>query len=378
MRMIFSAAAFAVAWIPPASAQEASLDVTGVRPQIAAPTNASEGGVPATAIDAEASSEDGEIAFTLSSANNGRLGQRGQSVVSLRLSSPIGEDDDDASFLTKDGLAKTVNLKFSYSRIFLRLDRMPELEERYLKKCADDSRVQFDQQKVVTSQAAFFASHCGSGTAVHLLKPEMLSRFLLPDEVAAVLGHTQLRNSPLSVLNISASIGRKVYDYLDPSDFSALSETRVPFAFSIAYGRNANATAPFWGVGYEFKRSFGAGEERTLCPAPSGPVPVACKTGTFDAPERETIHKVFAMVRSTRLFGDPRSGKLAPAVEFRAAYDIENKALGFTLPVFVLLDGDGSAKGGFRLTVDETFDDGKDAEIGFGVFITKSFDFFSL
>jgi hypothetical protein len=53
----------------------------------------------------------------------------------------------------------------------------------------------------------------------------MLSRFLNREQVQAVLSHADLRNQPISVLNISASIGRKVFDHLNPGDFSKQSET---------------------------------------------------------------------------------------------------------------------------------------------------------
>jgi hypothetical protein len=140
--LYLSAATAALCWDSSALGQDigaSALDVcVEARPEIVSSIGVLEGGVPTAALNALASSDDGEIAFTLSGVNNGRLGDKGQDVVSLRLSAPIGNKADEASFLTDDGLANTVNLKFSYSRIFLDLTRTPAFETQYLERCESE------------------------------------------------------------------------------------------------------------------------------------------------------------------------------------------------------------------------------------------------
>jgi hypothetical protein len=236
--------------------------------------------------------------------------------------------------------------------------------------------------------------NCPSGNSIASLPQAELEKYLTPEEATIVRRHRQLRDTPITILNLNASIGYKKFSYLNPVDFSELSRKTVPFAVSAALGFNRRASAPFFGFGYEYKRDYKAADERVLCPAPAAPPPTECKSSEFDAPNENIDHTAFALVRTANLFGIPalmsrkarqddavdpaaQDRKFMPVVEFKAAYDVKDKTFSFAAPIYFFLDNDKQFKGGFRTA----WQQGRGTEpdrLKFSFFVVKSFDFFGL
>jgi len=392
---------FAVAaiWSQPALGQLAP-DRTSVAPPkavgpIISATGTSDSAIPQTALSALASSGDSTISLTISPKTNGLLRGDGQQTASLTLNAPLNDAGTEGSFITEQGLPDKWSAEFSYTLIFAHFSDPATIEQEYFKNCSDQAARDITRLGLVgEASTAYRKNLCHFGQSAASLTQEELRKFLSPEKAAAVHAHRALRDSPIKILNLSASIGYKKFSYLKPTDFSEQGDKTVPFSLSVAYGINPNAEAPFYGFGYTYKRDYRAADDRIFCPAPSGTAPIECKSDKFDPPTRNIDHSVFGLVRTTNLFGIPAalsrktrgqrkddmdivSPRFMPIVEIKATYDIHDKIFGVSLPVYIFLDKDKQFKGGFRTEWQQGTGAEKD-QLKFSFFVVKSFDFFGL
>jgi hypothetical protein len=392
---------FAVAaiWSQPALAQFAPDGASVAPPKAVGPimsaTGTSDSAIPQTALSALTSSGDSTVSLTISPKTNGLLRGDGQQAVSLTLNAPLNDAGTEGSFITEQGIPNKWSAELSYTFVFGNFSDPALFEREYVQNCTKQANKDIMRLGLIgEGSTAYRKNLCHFGTPVSSLTEEDLRRFLTPEKAATVHAHRALRDSPIKILNLSASIGYKKFSYLKPSDFSEHSDKTVPFSLSVAYGINPNAEAPFYGFGYTYKRDYKAADDRIFCPLPGGPAPIECKSDKFDPPKRNIDHSVFGLVRTTNLFGIPAAlsrktkaqdkddtdvapSQFMPIVEIKATYDIQDKIFGVSVPVYIFLDKDKQFKGGFRTEWQQGTGTEKD-RVKFSFFVVKSFDFFGL
>jgi hypothetical protein len=168
---------------------------------------------------------------------------------------------------------------------------------------------------------------------------------------------------------IEGSIGYKRFDYIDPVALTAHDTARVQGAAKLffAYYPKPVATAITGSIAYQ--RGFEAADAVTLCPAPGGPGPVTCVSGSPGAPERSGGLLISLGLRHRFFGGDgaPLGVAAAPLV----TYDALDEVWGVDVPIYFFRDKkaglSGGVRGGWR---------SDDKKVRFGVFIGAAFSLF--
>ena len=342
-----------------------------------------------------ASNDDSTVSLTIAPERNGLLTESGSQSWSLTLKAPLDKDSGSGTFVTETGLSNQFAAEFSYSRIFAKFAPISALSEaaklKFLTRCKAEAREQpayallqagpQGTPSLEVAQKNFERHYCEEGGDWPGLPVATLRRFLSPAEVAAVKGEEFAQaGEPIKLLNLSGSVGYREFKFLSPTTFVENKKKEMTYAFSISGGYIAGRGQPFFGGGYEYKRDFTEKPKRVVCPAATAGLPTSCPFKVFDAPERDISHNVFALVRIADLFPreEPNKFRLPIALEVRAGYDIHDKILGVSVPVYFLFDDKGGFRGGAKFDWANRSADSKKDEFKFGIFVVKSFDLFHL
>jgi hypothetical protein len=355
---------------------------------IVGPENEPQTGIATSAVSFNASNSDSEVTLTLAPKNDGLLTRTGSTSWAATLKAPLDKDAGSGSFVTELGLSNKFSAGFSLTRIFGRLGSFHPPRDaavaRYVSRCHAAARLTPEwAAKPEGERADFEREKCGTAGDVAGLPEAFLGLHAAPDDVRLIKSdETAHARTSVSILNISAELGYNEYEFFSASDFSEGKEDKLSYAVSVSYGINPSRSSPFFGAGYEYKREFEAPDKKTICPASNNPgSPVECKSAVFGEPEKKVSHNVFALARYADFFKSNRTDsrtRLPIAAEVRLGYDLHDKILGASVPVYFLLDDKGGFRGGVRFDWANGTKDSSADEFKFGVFVVKSFDFFGL
>lgn len=150
---------------------------------------------------------------------------------------------------------------------------------------------------------------------------------------------------------VGGGVGHQNLEFRDPVTLGEKSVDRTPYAFSAAIGGEwlSRSFGRFYyvGMGVEHTREYGGPDERTLC-APAPPAGLQeCFAGSFGEPEARDTTAAFLL---GRIQGDVNVFKhtVPFAVEMQPAYDFESGVTEVAATLFLLPDGDGRLRGGLR------------------------------
>jgi hypothetical protein len=283
--------------------------------------------------------------------------------ISAAFTTPLGDDEESADFITDQGLAGVGSVTLAYSLASTRRIRdevSPAVFERIIR----------DARTACLSQGRHDTAICDS------LRSDLLASYVTSAEDREALGVIPADHWTTH-LRIEATLGAKTYAFRDPTTFAEEEDRREPVDVLAQIGGAYRGTGAWWsgwyrGVGLHYREAYEEASSRTLCPAPPPTGPQECFTGAFAPPELD---------RTAALFGELRRGGLGELFGFnlsaraRAAYDFEDEVWGLEGTLYVLPGGNGRLRGGVRFKLQTEDDDPNtdDDTAGIGIFVGSEF-----
>lgn len=151
---------------------------------------------------------------------------------------------------------------------------------------------------------------------------------------------------------VSGGAGYEALSFRDPLTLAKDSVARTPYAVSLAIGGewpSPSIRFPYYlGVGVEHTREYEAPDKRTLCAPPPPAGPQECFTASFGAPQAQDTTAVYLL---GRMQGEVKllAHSIPFAVEVQPAYDFETGVREVAATLFLLPDGGGRLRGGLRV-----------------------------
>lgn len=320
-----------------------------------------------------ASTDETDATFTLSTQGEGKDGFTDYSF-SVTATAPLDEDTGRAAFITDAGLPGQLSLGLNLTMSFVKTDdidwhddKIGALEIKSDQACkALPANVSLSEEKL--SEA------CQLTTPFRSREKKFLST-----EDLATLGElysgpiNRLKSKSYFAVSLNGSIGTEKFEFFDPATLVSGEERKTSYSASVSFGYLPHLSSKVFLIGgFEAKRSYSAADEATYCPTGTG-APVKCETGPFGPPVKEIDYKLKGTMRvSFNLPFGPNDGTPI-GIDLSGAYDFHDDTWGLTLPVYFVLDKEGSLTGGIRAAYDSKKDD-----FQVGVFIGKSFGFLKL
>ena len=277
------------------------------------------------------------------------------SQLSLTVSTPF-DGESDAMPATLDGLA-------SGTKATLRWGQFRGASRLWLSRAAtqivDEARAECVKKAPPTeADAQDRCRRIPTSTLVQQYLPARYSQYL----------NAQVPGGALD-WGIEGSIGYKRFDYIDPVALTLHDTGKVQGAAKLffAYYPRPVATAITGSIAYQ--RGYEAADAVTLCPAPVGPGPVTCVSGSPGAPERSD-GLLISLGLKHRFFGSD-GAPLALAAAPLVTYDALDEVWGVDVPIYFFRNDKagltGGVRGGWR---------SDDKKVRFGVFIGAAFSVF--
>jgi hypothetical protein len=292
------------------------------------------------------------------------LGSNRTDTWSLVVSTPLGDDEESADFVTDAGLPGVGSVTASFTRLSTKgvpAERASSTEMHAI----------FDRAAVECLRVRRDPEFCNDpeNRRSIIMRPYMTEpdrSIMFPD-----LSHVWTTR-----FSLSGTVGAKTYRFRDALTLAKDSVSETPYSFSVEYGGAPQPGAHWWtgwyrGVGYTFSEGYDVADSQTLCapPPPSGPV--ECFTGPFSAPALERKSSVFGVARR---HGFNEAIDLPWGAEIKIAYDFEAERAGLEGTLFVI-PGDGGLRGGVRFKVQEDDQDPltEDDRGSIGIFVGSAF-----
>ena len=181
---------------------------------------------------------------------------------------------------------------------------------------------------------------------------------------------------------VSGGVGHQNLEFRDPVTLGEGSVNRTPYALSAAIGgewpSRAFALPYYVGIGVEHTREYRGADERTLC-APAPPAGLQeCFAGSFGEPQAQDTTAAFLL---GRIQGEVKvlAHTVPFAVEMQPAHDFESGISELAATLFLLPDGDGRLRGGLRFRWRTADDDPAtdDDRFSVGAFIGVPFSLYA-
>lgn len=278
----------------------------------------------------------------------------------LKATTPLGDDDESADFITDGGLAGVGSLEFNFS--VLTTDRV--------RHAPTATRI----AEIVASAAAECVERRGPAHVCESADSDALQAFMTDEEKRALEADTA--GIWTTVLSITGGVGSKTYAFRDPLSLAKDSVDKSPFSFSIQYGgapqvRSSWTSGWYRGAGFEYSETYEAATAQTLCSPPPPTGPIECFTSPYSAPELERRAVVYGLVRReglSNLYG------LSWGAQLKAAYDFESDVAGLEGTLY-MIPGGGDLRGGIRFKIQTEDDDPltDDETSSIGLFVGKPF-----
>jgi len=278
----------------------------------------------------------------------------------LKATTPLGDDDESADFITDRGLAGVGSLEFNFS--VLTTDRV--------RNAPTATRI----AETVASAAAACVSESGPESVCESGDPDALQFYMSEEQKRAL--EVDTAHIWTTVLSITGGVGSKSYNFRDPLSLAKDSVDKTPFSFSIQYG-GAPQVGSSWtsgwyrGGGIEYSETYEAATAQTLCSPPPPAGPIECFTSPYSAPELERRAVLYGVLRREGL--SDRFG-LTWGAQLKAAYDFESEVAGLEGTLY-MIPGGGALRGGIRFKIQTEDDDPltDDETSSIGLFVGKPF-----
>lgn len=292
------------------------------------------------------------------------LGSNRTDTWSLVVSTPLGDDEESADFVTDAGLPGVGSVTASFTR--LSTTNVPA-------EMANSREI-----SAIFDRAALRCVSEGKDPEFCNDPENRRSIFMRPYMTEADEGvmFPDLSRVWTTRFSVSGTVGAKTYKFRDALTLAKDSVSETPYSFSVEWGGASQPGAHWWtgwygGLGYTFSEGYDEADSQTLCapPPPSGPV--ECFTGTFSAPTLERKSSVFGVARR---HGFNEAFRLPWGAEVKVAYDFEAERAGIEGTLFVI-PGDGGLRGGVRFKVQEDDQDPltEDDRGSIGLFVGSAF-----
>lgn len=278
----------------------------------------------------------------------------------LKATTPLGDDDESADFITDRGLAGVGSLEFNFSA--LTTDRVR------------NGPTAFTVMEIVASAAAACISQGGPKDVCESGDPDALAAYISDEQRQALAVETA--HIWTTVLSFTGGVGSKTYAFRDPLSLTKDSVDETPFSLSIQYG-GAPQVGSSWtsgwyrGAGFEYSETYEAATAQTLCSPPPPTGPIECFTSPYSAPELERRAVVYGLLRREGLAD--RWG-LSWGAQLKAAHDFESDVTGLEGTLY-MIPGGGALRGGIRFKIQTEDDDPltEDDTSSIGLFVGKPF-----
>lgn len=374
----FAALALLASTALPAHAQDRVADIKSAeataRPMITSTTGDGSGSQLNSAFRLVSSTDETDATFTLSTQGEGKDGFTNFSF-SVTATAPLDEDTGRAAFITDAGLPGQLSLGLNLTMSFVKTDdivwnddQIGALEIKSNRACkALPANVSLSEEKLIE--------------ACQLTTPfrNREKKFLSSDELKSLVGYYQgpvnhLKSKPYFALSLNGTVGTEKFEFFDPTSLTPDEARKTSYSASASIGYLPHLSSKVFLIGgFEAKRSFSAPDDETYCATGGTGASVKCVTGPFAPPVMEQDYKLKGTVRvSFNLPFGPNDGTPI-GIDLSGAFDFHDDTWGMTLPVYFVLDKEGSLTGGIRAAYDSKKDD-----FQVGVFIGKSFGFLKL
>jgi hypothetical protein len=279
---------------------------------------------------------------------------------SIKATTPLGDDETSADFITDRGLAGVGSLEFNFSQ--LTTDRV--------RNAPSAARI----MQIVASATAECLSQRGPADVCESGDPDALQAYMTAEQKQAL--EVDVSGIWTRVLSITAGVGSRTYKFRDPLSLAKDSVDETPFSFSVQYG-GAPQVGSSWtsgwyrGGGIEYSETYEEATAQTLCSPAPPPGPIECFTSPYSAPELERRAVVYGLLRREGLSN--RFG-MSWGAQLKAAYDFESEVAGLEGTLYVIPGGD-ALRGGIRFKI-QTEDDNpltEDETGSIGLFVGKPF-----
>jgi len=275
----------------------------------------------------------------------------------LKASTPLGDDDESADFITDRGLAGVGSLEFNFS--VLTTDRAP-----------DPTRV----VRALESALAACLSQRGPREVCESGNADRLRAYMTDEQKQAF--EVDTTGIWTTVLSITGGLGSKTYEFRDPLSLAKASVDKTPFTVSIQYGgapqvRSSWTSGWYRGAGFEYSESYEAATAQTLCSPPPPTGPIECFTSPYSAPALERRAVLFGLLRREAF---SRRLGLSWGAQLKAGYDFESDVTGLEGTLY-MIPGGGDLRGGIRFKIQTEDDDPltDDETSSIGIFVGKPF-----
>lgn len=295
------------------------------------------------------------------------IGDRyGFTSLSLKLSAPLDDDDDNQSdVFSVDGQISGMSGEVTFTRTFLterfrspHTPRSLDLLDKGRKGCREDPRHKLSPDA------------CDSATY------RQVEEFLTEEERKL---HADEAFYQAKVWNVGASgaLGYDEHEYRDALTLEEASTERTPFSVKAFFGQVGPAKSfglasggyVSWRLGAKYEQDYKDATKRTLCKPAPATGPQECFTGPFAKPDRELTSSAYGVLRLIPTASESLVG--FKGLEANSDYDFENDVFSIGGSLYLIADDKGQARGGVRARWKTNDDDPltKDDNFTFGVFV---------
>ncbi|PHY18803.1 hypothetical protein [Caulobacter sp. BP25] len=267
---------------------------------------------------------------------------------SVALSAPVDNKRGFTSSLTNDGLSDMASVSIQFSEL-----KIPATAPVDRQTLCGEMRAGFE--KLHPGQTA---PGCSTELAFEV------GGKALADQYNAAIDQA-LAERLISYFGVSAEIGRRSYEFYDPTTLAKSEANRTPWRIGAFYAWIGGRENWALTIRYAHEEAFREGQPRTVCLASSAPV-LDCASGAFGHVKRIKKDILSLEGRWAPAQVDLGIAKAKVGIAPKVAYDTQADNWAVALPIYLFGDKTGLT-GGVRGDWTST-----DHDITVGVFITKT------
>lgn len=179
----------------------------------------------------------------------------------------------------------------------------------------------------------------------------------------------------IEFFGIKGKASQTDFSYLDQAAFATKDETRFSFTLTALYGRLLASGRTSLTASFTYGRNDKADDDITLC-QPVNATQTRCITAAGGPPKRMT--RSVLSFEARQAFGG-EAGPFRLAVAPLISYDLKNEDFAADFPIYLIGDGNGKLRGGFRITYENAkkATGGRKDDVKFGVFVGVPFSLFN-